>query len=158
MARNPENASLDTPVSALILNMFSRGIVVACLLFSCTIIARADSHRGYDPDMLQLGKQMFQKNCAACHGMNAEGTVKNWQQRDAYGHFPPPPLNGTAHTWHHPLPWLMYTVQHGTLGNGGSMPAWKDTLADEEIFAILVWLTSLWPDEIFEAWRERHQQ
>ena len=34
------------------------------------------------------------------------------------------------------------------------MPAWKDVLSDDEIDAIITWLTSLWPDQIYQHWRE----
>ena len=38
------------------------------------------------------------------------------------------------------------------------MPSWKDKLSDEEIGAIIFWLTSLWPDEIYASWLERNKQ
>ena len=116
----------------------------------------AEAQRNYDPQVLATGKSLYQAHCAACHGVNAESTVADWHVPDADGRYPPPPLNGTAHTWHHPLPSLMQTVREGTASIGGSMPGWKETLDDEQIFSILVWLTSLWPDEIYQAWREAH--
>ena len=102
--------------------------------------------------MLQKGQALYQANCASCHGMNAEGTVKNWQERDENGNLPPPPLNGTAHTWHHPIKSLGLTIRNGTQAIGGNMPPWKDKLTDDEIFEIIIWLTSLWPDEIYQTW------
>ena len=109
-------------------------------------------NRGYDPLMLEKGQALYQANCAGCHGMNAEGTIKNWQERDEYGNLPPPPLNGTAHTWHHPIKSLAHTIRNGTQTIGGNMPPWRDKLTDEEIFEIIIWLTSLWPDEIYQTW------
>ncbi|MFL2557732.1 MAG: c-type cytochrome [Arenicellales bacterium] len=44
------------------------------LLFSAIGTSLAGTHRGYEPKMLETGKFLFQGNCAACHGMNAEGT------------------------------------------------------------------------------------
>lgn len=118
----------------------------------------AQSDRGYDPKTLEQGKSLFQENCAGCHGMRAEGTVKDWQQKDQNGKYPPPPLNGTAHTWHHPLSGLMHTVKKGTQAIGGSMPSWENKISDDQILSIILWLTSLWPDEIFQAWLQRNQQ
>ncbi len=112
--------------------------------------------RGYDPDMLEQGQTLYQENCASCHGQNAEGTVKSWQERGEDGNLPPPPLNGTAHTWHHPIKGLAHTIRNGTQTIGGNMPAWKDKLSDDEIFSIIIWLTSLWPDEIYQAWLQRN--
>ena len=114
--------------------------------------------RGYDPQMLEQGKSVFQANCAACHGENAEGIVKDWHKPDAEGKYPAPPLNGTAHTWHHPVGALFHTIQNGTQSMGGSMPSWKEKLSDEEIFSVIIWLTSLWPDEIYAAWTQRNNQ
>ena len=108
--------------------------------------------RIYDAAELEVGQKLYIENCAVCHGQNAEGTVKEWHIRDADGNMPPPPLNGTAHTWHHPAKVLFQTISEGTERLGGKMPAWKDKLDDEEIVLIINWITSLWPDEIYEAW------
>jgi len=117
----------------------------------------AQSSRITDPAILQQGHSLFVENCAACHGENAQGTVKNWQQPGADGKLPPPPLNGTAHTWHHSIKDLAHTIQNGTIGIGGSMPAWQGKLSEDETFDIIVWLSSLWPDEIYDAWMERNK-
>lgn len=129
--------------------------VAACFGIA-NINAFGAENRGYDIALLEQGKMVFQANCASCHGSNAQGIEANWQQRDANGKLPPPPLNGTAHTWHHPIGGLAHTIKKGTLSIGGSMPAWEDKLSDEEVFSVIVWLTSLWPDEIYNAWLERN--
>ena len=66
-----------------------------------------------DPVLLARGQALFQQHCAACHGDKAQGTVANWQQRDASGKLPPPPLNGTAHAWHHSINGLARTIREG---------------------------------------------
>ena len=86
---------------------------------------------------------------------DGQGTP-NWQKRDAEGKLPPPPLNGTAHTWHHPVKVLFRTVREGTASLGGNMPPWQDKLSNDEILLIINWITSLWPDEIYEAWKRRN--
>lgn len=97
------------------------------------------------------GAKLFAKNCARCHGPRAEGFV-NWQQRDASGNFPPPPLDGSAHTWHHPRPQLVNTIKNG----GRAMPPFGSVLTDTEVSNIIDYLLSLWPDEIYAAWAERN--
>lgn len=122
------------------------------LLLPSQIVLSAE--RKYDPQELQQGKQLYQDNCAVCHDANGEGTP-NWKQRDEDGNLPPPPLNGTAHTWHHSVPILFRTINEGTGKLGGNMPAWEGKLSEEQILLIINWITSLWPDEIYQTWRER---
>ena len=97
------------------------------------------------------GARLFQMNCAECHGSQAQGAL-NWRERDADGMFPPPPLNGTGHAWHHPKRMLHYVIANGSPGGQGKMPAWGDRLSDEEIDAIIAWFQSKWPDEVYAAW------
>jgi mono/diheme cytochrome c family protein len=137
---------------------FASGFSIVLLLFlNLGIInAYAQAERISDPELLERGKILFQENCAECHGQQAQGTVENWQIAGDDGKYPPPPLNGTAHAWHHPIGGLAHTIKNGTLEMGGSMPGWKDKLSDDEIFAIILWISSLWPDEIYESWMQRN--
>lgn len=132
--------------------------LVFAVLAVHTAMAAAQTGRYDDAAVIDQGSRLFSENCAICHGNNAQGTVENWQQRDQNGKFPPPPLNGTAHTWHHPIHALGQVIHDGTEHIGGSMPAWKDRLTEDEIFAVIMYLGSLWPDEIYQAWMQRNQQ
>ncbi len=102
------------------------------------------------------GLKIYQKNCASCHGKNAEGTP-DWRKTEGDGMFPPPPLNGTGHTWHHPTKVLVNLIKDGTAKTGGKMPAWKDKLSQQEINDILTWIKAQWPDEIYAAWYTNDQ-
>lgn len=104
-----------------------------------------------DPADLAWGRQLYRQHCAACHRENAEGDP-NWRRRDPDGMRPPPALNGTAHAWHHPLNDLRRVIREGSPPGQGRMPAWKDTLSAAQIDAIILWLQSLWPDEVYAAW------
>jgi len=134
----------------------SIGFLLCGLIHSVSGIAQ--SVRFDDQTVIEQGQVLFAENCAVCHGDKAQGTVKEWQKPDANGKYPPPPLNGTAHTWHHPIGALGQTIRNGTLSIGGSMPAWKNKLSDDEIFSIIMYVSSLWPDEIYQAWMQRNQQ
>lgn len=123
-----------------------------------TGMAFAQVDRFNEIEVIEQGGVLFKQHCASCHGGNAEGTVTNWQEPDDDGNFPPPPLNGTAHTWHHPIHALGRVIREGTTGIGGSMPAWKEVLSEDDIFAIIMYISSLWPDEIYQAWMQRNQQ
>ena len=101
----------------------------------------------YSQAQVQEGESLYLDHCASCHGAQAEGAA-NWTQTDAEGKRPAPPLNGSGHAWHHSLADLTQTVTQGR----GTMPAWKDTLTEEEIMAILASVQSRWPTTIYTAW------
>lgn len=107
--------------------------------------------RWYSEQQVRAGKPLYQKYCAECHQPDASDTP-NWRERGADGKFPPPPLNGTAHTWHHHLDGLRRTIRIGGVPLGGVMPAFGDKLSDREIDDILAWIQSHWPDQIYSSW------
>lgn len=150
--------------SNVMLSRRSMGLLVALLLISsCTESSHSSSkvagtvtrsgQATTDSAFLAQGQMLYSKNCATCHGGMAQG-APNWHKRGADGKFPAPPLNGTGHTWHHPKSDLVATIKYGTLVGGGNMPAWKDKLSDAEIEAILSWLQSQWPREIYAQWQK----
>ena len=115
----------------------------------------AYAERVTDPQVLTQGRETYQQHCAACHGSEGQGLVADWKKPGADGKYPPPPLNGTAHTWHHPMSQLIRVVRDGTAQLGGNMPAWGATLSDEQIENTLHYVISLWPEDIFRGWEER---
>ena len=138
---------------------FKNHIVITGLLFVLSgefLYAAEVPPRNSDPVVYSKGARLYQLNCSQCHGVNAEGG-KNWR-RQVDGIFPPPPLNGTGHAWHHSTDVLVRTIKQGTIKLGGRMPAWKDKLNDQEIGAILVWIQAQWPDEIYNAWYNNFYQ
>ena len=113
--------------------------------------------RGTDATQLARGAQLFQQHCATCHGQRAQGALA-WQRPAADGKYPPPPLDGSAHAWHHPHAWLKQTIRNGTVSQGGNMPAWGSTLSDNDIDAVIAWFQSLWPEEIYREWARNDQR
>jgi len=111
--------------------------------------------RKMDAQQLALGSKVFKELCASCHGVKAEGDA-NWRQRDADGHFPAPPLNGSGHTWHHSLEVLKASIRDGS--PNGKMPAWKGQLNEREIEATIAWLQSHWAQPVYDAWYEMQQR
>lgn len=141
-------------------------LLVSGLISSCSDEAKETAsvpekikvvERNIDPIQYSKGARLFQLNCAVCHGKNGEGAV-NWRTPDENGKNPPPPLNGTGHTWHHSNKALVNVIRNGTGKIGGNMPAWKDKLSDREITLILSWIKAQWPDELYTAWYNRFQQ
>ena len=113
--------------------------------------------RWYSDQQVVRGGPLFQEHCASCHMADASGT-KEWKKPDAEGKYPPPPLNGTAHAWHHPLSVLGRTVRNGGVRLGGSMPPFRDKLNDQQIIDLLAWVQSHWSDKIYRVWSERNAQ
>jgi mono/diheme cytochrome c family protein len=92
-----------------------------------------------------------------CHGKSGQGSF-SWRKQDADGKFPPPPLNGTGHAWHHPFRALGSQIKFGAPGGGGKMPGFSESLSDEEIIDVIAWFQNRWPDEIYAAWVTRDRQ
>ena len=102
-----------------------------------------------------LGENIYNKNCLSCHGPKGQGLAKDWKVKDENGNYPAPPLNGTAHTWHHSPEQLLYTINKGGVEMGGQMPAFEKRLTEEEKKALIEYMYSLWPKEIQEKYDDR---
>ena len=109
------------------------------------------AERWYDQSRIESGRVVYAEHCARCHGAHGEATP-DWRTREADGTFPPPPLNGTAHTWHHPFQVLARQIKFGAPGGTGKMPTFQGVLTDEEIINVIAWFQSLWPEEIYRQW------
>jgi S-disulfanyl-L-cysteine oxidoreductase SoxD len=97
-----------------------------------------------------LGRQVYVKHCAACHGPNAEGEDPDATERNAQGFYPAPPHDDTGHTWHHPDDQLRDIIKNGRPEEPGlfaAMPAFGSQLSDEQIDAVLNYFKSLWSEE-----------
>lgn len=119
--------------------------------------AGATVKRVYDAELIEMGRTVYQRHCSGCHGRNAEG-ADNWQRRGPDGNWPPPPLNGSGHAWHHPTAVLTDIIRNGSPPGEGNMPAWKDKLSNDEIRAVIAWFQAQWPDPIYGAWYDVEQR
>ncbi|ALP52306.1 hypothetical protein Tel_03635 [Candidatus Tenderia electrophaga] len=113
--------------------------------------------RSHDPELVVLGESVYREHCAQCHGDRGQGDP-NWRQRDAEGMFPPPPLNGTGHAWHHSKQWLKQMILNGSAPGKGKMPGWRGQLSDREIDAVIEWFQSRWPNPVYAAWYQNQQR
>jgi len=132
-------------------------IAAALLVFGGGWLSkRSDTVAGrwYSAAMVAEGAALFAEHCASCHGASGQGAV-DWRQRDADGDFPPPPLNGSGHTWHHPLRVLRATIARGGASVGGVMPAFGAQLNAAQRDAVIAHIQSYWPDEIYRVWAQR---
>ncbi|NOZ55021.1 MAG: cytochrome c [Gammaproteobacteria bacterium] len=108
---------------------------------------------------VQQGKKIYGRFCALCHGRNLEGQA-NWRIRKPDGKLPAPPHDETGHTWHHPDQVLFDITKFGLVPPNApenyqtDMPAWKETLSDADIWAVLAYIKSRWPPESLRIQRE----
>ncbi len=86
-------------------------------------------------DNVAAGRQLFQANCAICHGPRALG--------DGPQAFvlQPKPFNLQVHVPLHPTGEVFYWISTGVAGTG--MPAWKDKLTEEQRWQIIRYLDAL---------------
>lgn len=110
--------------------------------------------RWYSQNQVNEGEQVFKQNCSICHGQNAE-SIPNWKVTDANGNYPPPPLNGSAHAWHHDLDLLRKTVREGGIKLGGIMPSFQNRLNSQQIDSAISYFQSKWSDDIYSKWSSR---
>jgi mono/diheme cytochrome c family protein len=114
-----------------------------------------------DPDdarLVALGREVYAKHCASCHGANLEGQP-DWRSRGPNGRMPAPPHDASGHTWHHPGDVLFGIVKEGVQkyappGYQSDMPAYAGVLSDEQIVAVLSYVKSTWPADV----RRRHDE
>jgi len=110
--------------------------------------------RWYNEAQQQAGSQVFAQNCALCHGDTAQGLTADWREKLADGSFPPPPLNGSAHAWHHPQAVLLQVIDNGGEAFGGKMPAFATVLEQSEKLEAIAYFQSFWSDEIYSQWEQ----
>ena len=129
-------------------------VIVMLLLTGCSPGEPTVAGRWYTQSQVDQGREVFAHNCVACHGQEAQGSFA-WRRPLADGTYPPPPLNGRAHTWHHPMAALQRTIRDGSTALGGSMPGFKETLSEDEIKAVIAFFQSKWQDRIYRQWEKR---
>ncbi len=123
------------------------------------LFLRAEPPGRADPsDAAQVarGKAVYAAQCASCHGERLEGQP-DWRSRKPDGRLPAPPHDATGHTWHHPDADLFKITRQGVTpfappGYQSDMPAFGGVLDDGEIWAVLAYIKSTWPEDI----RRRH--
>jgi mono/diheme cytochrome c family protein len=105
-----------------------------------------------DLAQVSLGKTIYADNCASCHGANLAGQP-DWRVHKEDGRLPAPPHDETGHTWHHPDEQLFQITKLGLKpplapdGYESDMPSFGGTLSDEQIWAVLAFIKSTWPEE-----------
>ena len=119
---------------ALGLSLFF-GLVVGSLLYANRPKEPTARVAGEVHETLVLGKDLYETNCAACHGQDGWG----YAQTDV----PAPALNGSEHAWHHPDEQILELIKRG----GKLMPAVGANWTDKEIEAVWAYVKQWWTPE-----------
>jgi len=119
-----------------------------------TEVSESRVKRWYSAKNVTRGAPVFAENCAVCHGKGAQGAF-TWRRRSADGTFPPPPLDGSGHAWHHPLSGLAAHIKNGAAPGQGTMPSFAAALNDTQIHDGIAWFQSKWSDSIYRNWLKR---
>ena len=138
------------------------GTVIAVISLAVVVALLASGERGPDadpddPELVALGRQAYAAQCAACHGAELEG-APDWQEPLPNGELLAPPHDMTGHTWHHPDELLFAITKFGGQsqappGFKSTMPGFEHILTDREIWAVLAYIMSHWPEDILEQRR-----
>jgi len=148
--------------------MTAIGLVAAAAL-GAAVWGRVSDHKSAMAVVAQpadadpaAGAALYAGNCAACHGAMLEGQ-ENWQIPAADGSLRAPPHDVTGHSWHHPDSMLFaYTRRGGKavmadleMNFDSGMPGFGDRLSDAEIWNILAFIKTQWPDRQRQAQADR---
>jgi mono/diheme cytochrome c family protein len=124
------------------------------MLVMMSLASPAVADHNWDHRDIDAGRTLYADNCASCHGANLEGQP-NWRSQKTDGTLPAPPHDRTGHTWHHDDALLFeYTKLggqaalelRGVTGFNSGMPAFGETLTDDEIWDTLAYIRSTWSD------------
>lgn len=134
------------------------GLIIKGALRGPGVVTSADAT---DLKLVEYGSQVYNAQCADCHGDKLQGQP-NWRTRKPDGVLPAPPHDASGHTWHHSDRLLFdYTKKGGQAlmpeGVKSGMPGFGHILNDHDIWAVLAFIKSTWPEEIQERQSKQNQ-
>lgn len=130
----------------------------AALEFTAMVLSgcgpAVDGANPRDAAQVNRGATLYQQHCASCHGASLEGQA-NWKERLPNGRLPAPPHDASGHTWHHPDAVLFDITKRGAAAVVGDahqsdMPPFAGVMSDQDIWDVLAFIKSRWPDSILE--------
>ncbi len=105
-----------------------------------------------------LGHTLYDQHCAYCHGADLAGQ-EGWDGEFPDGRRPALPLEGTAPIWRLTDRDMFDITKFGGQpfsppSYRNEMPAYESLLADADIWAILAFIKSRWPEDVHERQQE----
>lgn len=132
----------------IVLLAFSVGFILGCA--TSDIIP----NRWYSQEQVAIGIPLYAKYCAGCHGDNGQGG-ESWDRPNKDGSYPPQPLNGSGHSWHHSRTSLEKTITQGGTHSGATMPGFTDVLDGQQRQAVIAAFQDFWDDKTYSGWLRR---
>jgi mono/diheme cytochrome c family protein len=142
----------------------ARALPAYVLLGACAFSSMAPSAAtaAIDEQQVDLGRRLYQQNCAACHGEKGEGQPE-WEKRNSLGELPAPPHGPEGHTWKHADGMLYRIIRDGwrdpfNKTERQTMPAFRGVLSPAEIRAVVDYLKTMWTPEQQQIQREESRR
>lgn len=138
-----------------VFQILKAGLLLCLFGISSPLTLASETSGLADPNnsqQVKRGEKIYQRFCSLCHGRKLEGQP-NWHLPKDDGKMPAPPHDETGHTWHHADIVLFNITKYGLVpphapeGYQSDMPGWGDTLKDEDIWAVLAFIKSRWPEQ-----------
>jgi len=84
------------------------------------------------------GLTLYKKYCTSCHGPNGRGEYR-WQYKERGA----PPLDASAHAWHHSDSQLVSMILDKPVADS-RMPPWRGILSRDDAIDIVAYMKTLW--------------
>jgi len=119
-----------------------------------------ESYMGHDretPKLIAAARKTYEQYCQSCHGKNGAGErPRDMYAQDQYG-FVAPPLDNSAHGWHHTDDGLLHTILNGSSRNPRMLP-FKDMISEEDARNVVAYIKSLWSFRSLACQGVRHMR
>lgn len=140
------------------------GFAVLCALALAVFAIRSSTHSSTalldyadvtNVEFVAQGKRSYAIRCASCHGSDLKGE-QGWPQPRSNGVMPASPLDQSGQSWQHNDQWLFTTIKYGgqataPAGSSSYMPGFGSGMTDSEIWALIAYIKSTWPQHIQDA-------
>jgi mono/diheme cytochrome c family protein len=140
------------------------GFVLVCILALAVFVVRTSSRsttidldraNSANTEVVARGKQLYATRCASCHSSDLKGE-QGWPQRRPNGVMPASPLDESGSVWQHDDQWIFTTIKLGGQvtappGTTSYMPGFGGGLTDADIWAVISYIKSTWPQHIQAA-------
>lgn len=114
-------------------------------------------HHAATAEAVDRGRALYGANCQDCHGVRGVGErPDDIYAKDEFG-VVAPPLDDSAHAWHHSDFNLVQTILNGSPRNE-RMAAWKHSLSGKDAEDLVAYIKSLWNFRSLACQGARHMR